>query len=455
MGVPVKRNAATVLAELPQSFAWLLFLFYAAVLLWHKQLPALGDLTNWSYSGALFARHLQGTADPWHALKHYPVPNSLLTVAIGLLCALLPFVWAVKAMLILYFLLCLAAVKRLAAVAQTSSLIWCIAPSGFFLAINFWYGFLAFQIGIALLFFFTAELVEALRNNGPASKVRLSVLLLLLFLTHAVPFTFACMLLFFFALQTRAVRLLWLLALPGLLVVLYGVGRVGGGNVDATALPPVETLNALQAIAYKGNTFLKSFGLVNPSTITRHSLALERFGAVGFLALVAVSVVVCTAMLLLFRRAAGSRNLGQYPFIALASGIALVGYLCMPQMLLGISDPGSRILQTVLWLAVFFGAGQGSQSRALRVAAVGSVVLALAGAALFFTIPWHAWPAGRQELPAAVEGLAKAPSGYAAQYTDDVLQGKWNDEVFPTGLLLNHGAEPLKEPLPYAEKPAP
>lgn len=444
MRLSVKRSSAAVLAYLPQIFAGLLFLFYAVVLLWHAKPPLLGDLSNWAYSGELLAHHMVGIPDPWHVLKHYPVPNSLLTGVIGLLCVVLPFTAAVKALLILYLLFCLAAVQRLAKEAQTSTLVWCIAPAGFFLAVNFWYGFLAFQIGVALLFFFVAELLQTLRQARKPKPVVLSVLLLLLFFTHAVPFIFACMLLLFFALQTGELKLLRLLGVPAVLLILYGVGRMHNGNVDATALPPVEAHNRLYLLVYKVNTYLKSFGLVNPTLSTRHSLALVVFGKLGFLVTVVVSLAVSLALLWVFCRAVAMTQLLRYPFLSMASAIALFGYLCTGQTLLGISDPGSRILQTVLWLALFFCVARGSASRPLRIAAAGSIILALAGAALFWTVPWHDLRASHEVLPASIEGLAKAPSGYAAIYMQHAAQGKWEDPVFPTGLLLNDAEDHRK-----------
>ena len=68
----------------------------------------LGDYAEWTYHGILFRNVLQGSPNAAYALKHYPVPNSLTTLGLGLLMLLLP--WQLAAKIWLLIGLCLGLV---------------------------------------------------------------------------------------------------------------------------------------------------------------------------------------------------------------------------------------------------------------------------------------------------------------------------------------------------------
>ena len=428
-------------AALGNVFAALVFGIYAVVILWHRTPPLLGDLPTWEFSGHVLAWHLRGLADPFHALKHYPVPNSTLTVVLGLLMLVVSWAAACKIFLLLYLAIAYAAIRSLITATGASSLLWFILPGAVFLNLNLWWGLLAFQGAIALLFFLVAILVRRMSADRPEWPV--GVLLVLLFFTHMVPFTFACVLLFFFSLQTGQTRLLRQLVLPVLLVLGYIAGRIFYGNVDSSAAP--TRLLAEGFWLSKTNAFVKSFGFINPVLDDLvHSAAHAALGTPVFALTFALNLLLCVAVFVVLLRGAGCVVSDHpYAFIWMGASLAMMAFLLVPASLLGISDPGGRILQTVLPIALCFCRPGGVARLPFRVAAVCAVALAIAGTAVFVKVPWsYPSPQAARTLPRPMERLARAPYGYQRGFADDTAAGRIDTWAFDTGVLLNLRTNP-------------
>ena len=427
MDRPERRTRTKV----AQMYGAVLFAVYGAILWMHRVPPLLGDFSDWIYEGALLARHMRGLPDPAHLLKHYPVPNSTETVLLGLLMCVLP--WAIVAKVFLCAQLAVEwlAIRSLARATGASAWIWFIAPGAFFLGLNFWYGFGDFSLGIAFLVFFLASLLRFRDERAPMWPMQLW--LLLLFFTHMVPFTFACLTLACFCVQMRRPRPLGLVMAPAGLLAWYAAARFAAGNMDSAAAPAVTARwMGLQFWAYKVNTLVKSFGLVNP-VANGHSEAVARLHRGGFLACVAVTVLLCVALVVLCWRSCGRKP--QDSFFWAAAGIAMAAYLLVPASLLGLSDPGARILQAALCPALFFCT---DSSRLWRLMAACSVLLSIPGLLLFATVPWTLPTTGTSHrAPVPMEQLAGAHYAHGARYISDLEQGNWTEAVFPTGVFRN------------------
>jgi hypothetical protein len=128
----------------------LLFVAYIAVLFSHPRAPQLGDFADWSYEGVLLHHSILGQADIGSSLKHYPVPNSLVPVGIGVMCFLFPWKIAAKLWLVLYLTLIFVVIYRvLRARKETSLVVWLIVPA-IFTSPDFWYGFADFLMAVLL-----------------------------------------------------------------------------------------------------------------------------------------------------------------------------------------------------------------------------------------------------------------------------------------------------------------
>ena len=435
-----KRMRADSLAH---GYAAALFLFYAVVILVHREPPLLGDLSNWTYSGVLVARHMHGIPDAFHSLRHYPVPNTINTVSLAVLSYFVRWQLAVKVYLLLQLALSYSTMRVLARTVDAPAWVWLIAPGAVFFGINFWYGLFAFQMGVCFVFSLAAMLIRRIDGDLPDWPV--GAMLVLLFFTHMIPFTLALVLLFFFVLQVQRPRLLWQTVFPVALALAYSVCRFASGNPDSGVAPPrVLTVGSPLFWAYKMNTFAKSFGFVNP-TAWSHSVALAREDRSLFLLLVVVNVILCFALAFVFLqnlllRASGDR----LPFLKLTVALTVPAYLLLPTSLLGIADPGSRVMQSSFWLLLLVCRADGPFTRiAARVAACASIALAVSAAFLFVRLPW-----ARQaeftpmHVPTPVEQFGKAPYDAAADLYEALERGDFTRAVFPTGILINGSPHP-------------
>jgi len=294
-------------------------------------------------------------------------------------------------------------------------------------------------MGVCLVFLLVAMLLRRLDDHLPDWP--LGAMLTLLFFTHMVTFTLALVLVFFFALQVERPRLLLQAALPALLVMVYAVCRFVSGNPDSGVTPPTAlTLGSALFWAYKLNTFAKSFGFVNP-TAWSHSVALAREDRSVFLFLFFVDLVLCFALALLFLRNLLLRNSGErLPFLKLTIALTIPAYLLLPTSLLGIADPGSRVMQSSLWLLLLVCRADEPLTRAAaRVAAAASLLLAISGAFLFVRLPWARQAQFKPtHVPTHVEQFGKAPYDAAADLYEALDRGDFSRAVFPTGILNNH-----------------
>ena len=419
-------------------YAAVLFLFYGIIILVRQQPPLLGDLSNWTYSGVILARHMHHLPDAFHAIRFYPVPNTMNTLVLGVLSYFVRWEVAVKLYLLLQLVLSYCAVRSVTRAARSPAWVWLIAPGAVFLNINFWYGLFAFGMGVCFVLLLVAMLIR--RMDADLQDWPIGLMLVLLFFTHMVAFTLALVLVFFFALQVQRPRLLLQSVLPAILVIIYAVCRFSSGNPDsAVASAPSLSVQSGLFWAYKMNTFAKSFGFVNPTALG-HPVALAIMGKPLFLLLFAMNLILCAALAaLLLRNLLPHDNGDRLTFLRLSVALTMPAYLLLPTSLLGIADPGSRVLQASLWLLLFVCRADGRFTRtAVRLAATSSVLLAISGAFLFAQVPWSRQAnSTKSHLPTWIEQLARAPYADGGYFYDALERGDFTQSVFPTGVLTN------------------
>ena len=424
-----------------------LFLLYALVLFGHAGPPSLTDFANWTYQGVLLSDHLRGVPDTAHMLKSYPVPNSAVTVGIGVLALVLPWMVAAKMWLCAQLLLSFASLKHLFRTTRGNAAVWGIVPTAVFLNTNFWYGFANFEVGLCWVMLMASLLVRREREEEGALRREwvFGGLLLLLFFTHMIPFAFAGLLLLLYAWQTRRFRVLWQL-LPSVVVsAWYLLGRylvAGDADGQAGMVSPVRSYTAA-FWAYKVNSYLKSFGLINPGS-PAGSEDVAVFGRVVFALLVLVNVVLCVLlgwrMLRAARRSIGEGAGERFLWYGVAALVPL--YLLAPGTALGVSDPGSRLLQAGLALALVL---CGRETGRMLLEVVCATVLAMTGLFLFVRLgfPSGEVPEARGEpLPRALVIFAHVPNHDQDYFYDALRRGEMRLPVFPTGMFLNRKAEP-------------
>ncbi|ADV81835.1 hypothetical protein [Terriglobus saanensis] len=432
--MPQAPDALTPKHTWPRIYLFSLFAAYILLVLFHHAVPLLGDYSIWTYEGVLFRNHLLGLADAFHTLKHYPVPNSATTVGIGLLALVMPWQLAAKLWLCLQLAFSAFALRSIFRASNAPADLWFILPTATFLNLNLWWGFINFQWGIALAMFFAAMLLRS-----PKRIWILGLMLVLLFFTHMIPFTFAALMLALYAYQVKRYRLLLSVVPSALLTLWYVWGRVFlAHNADAHA-PMLSTLGQggyAWILAYKVNSLVKGLGFINPVD-TQRSLSLSLFGKPFYLILLMATLVLAALLLWAIAQSARASFRSDAPnrFLWITGGICGVAYLFLPGTALGVSDPGSRVLQVSLAVML---ACITRPLPVLRVAKALSVLLMVSGLSLFAYIPFQpAMPKVNTAINPTLAGFAHAPYNYAAFYLDELEKGELDEAVFPTALFLS------------------
>jgi len=174
---------------------------------------------------------LAGHLPPNALLKHYPVPNSLETVGIALLCFVFQAELAAKIWILIYLVLTIfVSFYFYRSRGFSSPLLWLAVPA-VFVGLDFWWGFISFLLGVLWVMLLTGMLLR-----GVSSSWKYAAVLTLAFFTHMVPFSVAMLLLICFSIERRRYSLLSQ-ALPGVvLTIWYALGRYFlGGNADGHA----------------------------------------------------------------------------------------------------------------------------------------------------------------------------------------------------------------------------
>lgn len=237
------RRMAALKGPGKRIWFWLfvaLLLGHVVVLLASPHPPSLQDYPDWVYQGVLFAKLLAGHPVPGYVPKHYPVPNSLTTVGIGLLSLVMSWQMAAKVWLVLVFVsVGVACLRLLHALDGDHQAVLPVFACSVVAGLDLWNGSVNFQMSLALLLWLLACLVR--QGTRPWMT---GLLLMLCFFAHMLPCGTGLLALLALAIQERQWRRL-LPAIPTvLLVAWYASARDPGAGQQS----PVHLLPALLAV---------------------------------------------------------------------------------------------------------------------------------------------------------------------------------------------------------------
>ena len=416
-----------------------IFLGYVLIILGHVSIPSLTDYANWTYQGALLRDHLLGRSDAVHALKPYPVPNSAATVGVGLLSLLMSWQWAAKLWLAAQLVFALVSIRFfLRAIGADASA--SILGAALFLNLNLWDGFINFQMGMSWVLVVAAVLVRRQQEPQTGRDWILGVLLLLTFFTHMLPFAFAGLLVILYCFELRRFRLLWQLVPSGLACLWYVAGRyLVGANPDNQGAISDSVRNYSAAFwAFKGNSYLKSLGFVNPMYAGKSALVAWA-GKGGFVLLfglnLALALAVAWCIFAVMQESLFQQTKVRFLWVGVVT--LLPFYLVAPVSVLGISDPGSRLLQLSLVLGLLLCARLSSKS--LTLAKGCALVLMSVDLAMFSHFAYGPEKPSEDGAPLSHAVVSWA---HAFNHNQDYLvqaleRGDRTKLVFPTGIFVN------------------
>lgn len=323
--------------------AWTYFagmmLAYMVVIVTAHWPPGFIDYPEWVYQGVLLKHVLTGHPDALYMLKPYPVPFSLNTLFLGVASLVMPWAIAAKLYLCLYLALAPVAMWRLMRALRVRNA-WAVvaAPAILFLNLEFWWGRIAFEYGMCFVMIFIAMLLEG------ASSWVLASLLVLTYFAHLEACACAMMFLGLWVLYKRAWKRLIVLAPTFLLVVWYVVARIRHGNVDGSDVQASPLAYGSKAfLLFRASTYFKIFGFVNLCTPGRLSQTEALVGKVGFFVLLFSCACLTLCCLVAIARGAWAWRV-RAGYVTIFVLVLLGVNLFVPQIFLGSTDPGSRLV---------------------------------------------------------------------------------------------------------------
>jgi hypothetical protein len=425
------------LLPLQRIWAALFFCAFLYLLFSHAQAPMVGDYADWTYEGVQLRNMLLGHANGSVALKSYPVPNSLETIGIGPLWLVFSWQMAAKVWLALYLTTAFAVIHDAIGDGRKASLIlWAILP-GIFTGLDFWYGFINFLLAVVLTICFSSMLFRNME-----SRWKHGLLLVLIFFTHFIPFAFSFLLFLLYAGQTKRFRLLWQAVPAAALTAWYVLGRfTTGHNVDGSTRRIDASVRYLTPafFVFKANSYLKSFDFVNPRVkLTAKSLLQAKAGDTAYAALFLLNAALAAIALWMIVGAvrASFREKKEDRFFWTAFLLIVPVYWFSPAKMLGILDPGGRLLQAALWPALVVAVRPRRSGWALTAAAI---PLSLVNLWLFATLAVQPYEpqaaAAKTRLPDRIVKFGGAQYAESDCYYKALEEGNLSKPVFPTGLF--------------------
>lgn len=417
-------------------FAWayfaLVMLAYGVVIFGAQQPPPTVDYPDWVYQGVLFHGVLTGHPVAGYALKRYPVPNSLTTVALGLLDCILPWAWAAKMWIGMYLALALTASWNLARVSGATDWQMIVAlPTVAFLNLDFWWGHISFEIGLCLLLVLVTLLLRE------ATSAAVGLLLLLLFFTHMEACACGMLLLGMWTWRDRRWKRLGAVVPVAGMTIWYALGRYGSGNVDGrSVLPATYRWGSKAFVLFRMNAFFKALGYVNVRSVDGRSVTEALFGRAVFSGLLVAGcgvAVLCFWLALTCDRRGWRGSLRQVFFWLV--GLAVL----LPQMTLGVADASSRLLLVGVVLVSFAARWNG---RAGTVTAMLCAVLCVANLVQLARV--EATPHIRgavEDLPAAALTFGHVEPAASVKLYEMLARGQMDARVFETGIFRMTQAE--------------
>jgi hypothetical protein len=402
---------------------------YAAVILAAPAPPPFVDYPDWVYQGVLFHLVLTGHPAAGYALKPYPVPNSLTTAALGVLGLFLRWDWAGKVWECCYLALASFASWSLARALRAGDWRLTLAlPALLFLNLVFWNGDVAVETGMCLVMLLLAMLLRG------ATTAAISAMLVLLFFTHMEACGAALLLVLLWSFFARDRRLPLAILPASALTVWYALARYLRGNLDGRALLHADyPYGSGSFFLYKANTLFKTFGYVNARTPSGLSISEAIFGRPLFCLLLAASL--CLALLAWWSMLRGLRSAA--PVLRWSVILLLLLALALPQVWLGVADPGTRLLLIACSIALFLVDWRQPAGTAIAWLSVFLCVANLWQFAAIERNPFH--PGQPRDLPAPVLVYGHMEPAERLLFYDELRSGRRNIYVFETGLFVNAG----------------
>jgi hypothetical protein len=153
--------------------------------IWSRRFTPLSDFPDWIYQGYVFSGFIRARPLPGFAVRSYPVPDTTLTVILGVLDLVFAPEAAGKIVLCLALILFAGGsiyLFKCAGISERSPIMY--APLVLMTGTWFFGGQIAFLLGLAIFFVFSGYLIPRAGNQQPARFGIVAALACALYFTH-------------------------------------------------------------------------------------------------------------------------------------------------------------------------------------------------------------------------------------------------------------------------------
>jgi hypothetical protein len=172
--------------------ALVLVLGNAVWLIWSNRFPPLQDYPDWVYQGWVFSRALRGHSPPGYQILHYPVPNEMLTMSLGLLDLVFsPEISGKLVITLVIGLFTAGSIYLLTALNRSEDNPLLFVPFVFLFNGFLFGGELAYLLGLGELFIYAGYLIRTASSPERANPLLILVASCVLFFTHIAAYAAA------------------------------------------------------------------------------------------------------------------------------------------------------------------------------------------------------------------------------------------------------------------------
>jgi hypothetical protein len=416
-------------------------LISALVLIWgHRFLP-ISDYPDWMFQGSIVAQILHGKTLPSYSFKHYPVPHSATVALLGLLDLALPPEVSGKIVLSLcVILIALSSTYVLSSFTTDIDSPLLLIPLLFLLNTFFFWGELAYLLGLSVLFFYCGYLFRRVYRIEPINWWLVGGASVAMYFCHFLPYATAILVTATLILAESRLELIP----PFVISFAPSLGLTIWYAVERSSLVPHGPAWMFWTPHQFAGRWLASFSPF-PEFLPWLGIQapwMKEFAILNLAIAIALTLVLPLCLLCWVR--IRTRNFGVLA-CALVCAIAVVacGYEFE-----GMISPGERFLYPSVWLGLCWLIGEKLPGRVSAFSRVLTTALTglLAAQIVFMQINVGAVSNDLAALFASLRS-ANSQTDFCATY-ETYLQQSW-DEPHRTGLdvlLTNHASAPR---LPY------
>ncbi|HUY18551.1 MAG TPA: hypothetical protein VMV15_04930 [Candidatus Binataceae bacterium] len=422
-GGSTSRSDASVIFRGVVAFA----LANALWLIWSSRFPPLQDYPDWVYQGWLLSRIISGHAMSGYTLAHYPVPNTSVTLALGLLdLAIAPQISGKILLTLIVGLFVFGSIYLLKLLNRSERNPLLLVPLVLVFNFSLLFGGLACALGLGGLFLYAGYLFR--RMSAPATINPLIVLIAscALFLTHIADYgaagvvTAAILITQPDRLMLRRMALPWLPS--GGLLIWSTLGQKLTGGLAAHAVwkfwSAHQLAGAMVAAFPVFTGFLPWVGFDSP--LVPVAAAINLLWCVGI-------VIACLVAAAAVFRKQGSVSHA----VSLATALSVIAVVAGGYAYGIFISPGGRFLLPAAWLALCWLGSSRLATQGGRMRRALSIVLI---AVIFAQAAWldHSFSVVGAHLEVEYQKFRSAPTraAFCAEYRD-VMTRSWPSHPQP------------------------